>query len=156
MLVLLGGLYLTYVMPNLVDGGCAILISVQWRNRLKILIVDDDEQIRVFLSAVLRQANFETLEAEDGTRALRVCAAQSVDLVLTDLCMPGKEGFETMQALRQAGNAAKIVVMSGAFEAKLLPLAKKLGADAVLAKPIDVNQLLTTIETVLGLPPRQP
>jgi DNA-binding response OmpR family regulator len=119
---------------------------------LTILIVDDDEQVRGFLSEVLRQADFETLEAQDGDQALEVCAAQPVDLVLTDLCMPGKEGFETMLALRQAGHAAKVIVISGAFEAKLLPMAKKLGADAVLAKPIDPGRLLMTVAQVLGQP----
>lgn len=123
---------------------------------MKILIVDDDEQVRAFLSTVLRQANFETVEAEDGTQALKVCAAQPIDLVLTDLCMPGKEGFETMSALRQAGHAPKIVVISGAFEAKMLPMAKKLGADAVLAKPIDPEQLLITVAEVLGRTDREP
>jgi len=117
---------------------------------LNILIVDDDELVRGFLSTVLQQENFTTFEATDGTQALQVCAAQPVDLVLTDLCMPGMEGFETMRTLRQAGHMAKIIVMSGAFDAKLLPMAQKLGADAVLAKPIDADRLLTTIVEVLG------
>jgi len=119
---------------------------------MKILIVDDDEQVREFLAGVLRQADFETLEAEDGTQALHVYAEQPVDLVLTDLCMPEREGFETMRALHETDRAVKVIVISGAFDAKYLPIAKKLGADAVLAKPIGPEQLLTTIAQVLGLP----
>ena len=117
---------------------------------MNILIVDYDERVRGFLAAVLRKENFNIFEATDGTQALQVCVAQPVDLVLTDLCMPGMEGFETMRALRQAGHMAKIVVMSGAFDAKFLPMAQKLGADAVLAKPIDPDRLLMTIVEVLG------
>ena len=119
---------------------------------MTILIVDDDEQVRQFLSGVLQQADFETLEARDGTQALELYAEQPVDLVLTDLCMPEKEGFETMRALREADHVVKIIVISGAFQSKLLPMAKKLGADAVLAKPIDSEQLLITIAQVLGQP----
>ena len=120
---------------------------------MNILIVDDDEPVRAFLAAVLRQENFNIFEATDGAQALQVCAAQPVDLILTDLCMPGMEGFETMRSLRQAGHIAKIVVMSGAFDAKLLPMAQKLGADAVLAKPIDPDRLVATIVKVLGPQP---
>jgi len=102
-----------------------------------------------FLTNVLADAGYETLQAADGAQALRVCAAEQVDLVLTDLCMPEKEGFEIMQALRTGNPMVKVIAISGAFRG-LLPVAKRLGADAVLPKPIDPDTLLNAVAKALA------
>jgi len=117
---------------------------------MKTLVADDDSGVRGFLAAVLADAGYEVLQAQDGAEVLRLCAAEPVDLVLTDLCMPEKEGFETMRALRERGHALKVIAISGAFQSEFLPMARKLGADAVLPKPIDPEKLLETVGQVLG------
>ena len=87
---------------------------------MKILIADDDPDVRGYLAEVLSGAGHQVVEAEDGREALRRYNVEPVDLVLTDLCMPEKEGLETMRALREQSRRLKVIVISGAFQAGFL------------------------------------
>ena len=112
---------------------------------LRILVVDDDEGVRAFLIDLLRAEGHEASEAADGADAVRQMRSRPCDLVITDLCMPEKEGFETIQELRRSYPRLKIIAISGKFGTSLLSAATKLGADAALPKPLDVVQLLETV-----------
>jgi len=72
-----------------------------------------------------------------------------VDLVITDLVMPEQEGLETIQALRQDVPGTGIIAISGAFGGQFLQVAKALGADAILTKPIRAELLLNRVAEVL-------
>ena len=72
-----------------------------------------------------------------------------IDLVVTDLVMPGKEGIETIQALRLEQPEMKIVAVSGAFGGAFLQVAKGLGADATLKKPVSSSDLTATVAAML-------
>ena len=117
-----------------------------------ILVVDDEPQVRSMLALFLRTAGFEVSVAEDGEAALKILAALAVDLVVLDLIMPGKEGLETLMALRKSGRNPKVVAVSGGAKivsSDFLPVAKKLGADAILKKPFRNEVLLETITELL-------
>jgi hypothetical protein len=114
-----------------------------------ILVADDEAGVRGFLRKVLERGGYEVTEAADGKQALQQARAGRVDLVITDLLMPGQEGIETIQALRKEMPGIGIIAISGRFEGPWLKMAASLGADAVLAKPVGAELLLARVAEVL-------
>ena len=116
----------------------------------RILVVDDERGVRTFLQEVLADAGYAVLVAEDGEQAMKMVRAQRFDLVVTDLVMPQKEGIEIIRSMRQVLPELKIIAMSGAFGAGFLKVAKRLGANSTLAKPVTPEQLIAAVRSVLG------
>lgn len=117
-----------------------------------ILVIDDDDIFRDVLVSALRQANHTVREAENGNEGLRLFHEQPAELVLTDIVMPEKEGLDTIRDLRRDFPTARIIAMSGglAHDPHLyLHMAEKFGANAVLAKPFQLNELYQTVDTAL-------
>ena len=115
----------------------------------RIVIADDETAVRGYLSAVLREAGYEVIEAGDGKQALQAVRSGHVDLVITDLVMPEQEGLETIQALRRELPDLAVIAVSGAFGGQFLKMAKMLGADAVLNKPVTPETLLAAVAKVI-------
>jgi DNA-binding NtrC family response regulator len=116
----------------------------------KILIVDDEEEIRTLFSRVLSRAGYEILLAEDAQQALLVLRERAVDLVLLDLHMPGLvDGEDMLVYLRDQGEEVPIVVVSGWVddEATILPPG---AVEAVLKKPIKIDQMVDTVRQLLN------
>ncbi len=117
-----------------------------------ILVVDDDEQIRMAISMILERAGHEVWAASDGNAGIESCRKRCPDIVLTDLIMPDKEGIETIIELRREFPQIKILAMSGggyALPETYLKMASKLGAVHTFIKPIDRKELVTTIASLL-------
>lgn len=115
----------------------------------KILVIDDDAHMRRLVARALGRLSHEVFEASDGQKGLDQFAVHRPDIVITDLLMPEKEGIETIRELRRLAPAVRIVAMSGGGtdnNSIFLGMAKALGADAVLAKPFRVDELLRVIE----------
>jgi len=115
----------------------------------RILVADDEPGVRGFLRTSLEQGGYEVIEAPNGKRALDEARAGRADLVITDLVMPEQEGIETIQALRRDVPDIGIIAVSGAFGGRFLDVARKLGADAVLSKPVSADLLLAKVAEVL-------
>jgi CheY-like chemotaxis protein len=115
----------------------------------RILVADDEAGVRSYLRGVLENAGYEVTEAADGDRALKEARTGRVDLLITDLVMPGREGLETIRALRKEASGVAVVAMTGALGQEFLEIARALGAQATLRKPIDAGQLLATVSEVL-------
>ena len=117
----------------------------------RVLVVDDDPDIREGVHHMLAACGHSVIEAENGAVGLERLATNGIDLVLMDLLMPHKEGIETIQEIRRLQPDKKIVAMSGC-DAKhtYLGFAKWLGADAVLIKPFQPNELIEAIARVLA------
>lgn len=118
------------------------------RSPMHILVIDDDASLRDIVSRQLTRAGHTVTEATEGGQALLLLSAEAFDVILTDLDMPNLDGFELLRHLRQAGNAPRIVVMSGiglAGPAQHLEIARQLGAKAVLHKPFTAPELLAAI-----------
>jgi DNA-binding response OmpR family regulator len=123
----------------------------------RILIIDDEEPIRSVLRRGLEHYGHDVVEAEDGAEGTRLFEASPFDLVITDLIMPGKEGIETILDLRENHPNVRILVISGglSFAGRSVdregPLqdAEALGADASLAKPFNVKEMIETVEDLL-------
>ena len=107
-----------------------------------VLVADDNPIIRRWLRLLLSAEGYDVWEAEDGNGVLEILdSATRVDAVLLDLLMPGREGLETIQAIRRRSASPRIVAMSGALEPMYLEVARMLGADAALAKPFTPTAL---------------
>jgi len=119
----------------------------------RILVLDDEDQIRRMLRRILEKEGHVVFEAEDGGEGVAVCENDPVDLVITDILMPNKDGLETILALRSNKPGVKIIAMSGGGQGMpsegCLILASDLGADAVLQKPMSKSDLLATIAQLL-------
>ncbi len=119
-----------------------------------ILIVDDDRQVRKVLRLALARKGYAIIETADGAAAIDRFDGQGVDLVITDLLMPGVDGFETILALRARRPHLKIIAISGGSAyndpATGLRLATMLGADVILEKPLATEELLNTVHRLLN------
>ena len=115
-----------------------------------ILVVDDDAAIRSLFHKILARAGYHVMEAADGAQALAAVRKGGVDVVITDLIMPEKEGIETIVEIRKNHPQVKIAAVSGAFGGRYLETASLLGADATLAKPVSEETLLGTVRRLLG------
>jgi CheY-like chemotaxis protein len=126
----------------------------------RILLIEDDDNIRSLLRMSLEGLGYEVTEACDGKQGLASYRTNPADLVLTDLVMPEKEGLETIQELRKIHPQAKIIAMSGGSRSNAgenLKMARLLGAAALIGKPFELSKLAETIAGVLGeRPPLAP
>ena len=117
----------------------------------RILIVDDDADMRAMLQDTLRNAGYEVVSAADGKEALKLHRKEAADLVITDLFMPNKDGFETINDLRKESPRTLLIAICGRPPAmQLLPLAQRLGAADVLQKPFAADDLLKAVRRVLS------
>jgi CheY-like chemotaxis protein len=115
-----------------------------------ILVIDDDPDTREVLLSTLEPAGHTVALASDGKQGIQEYRAKPVDLVITDLYMPGQEGLETIQQLRMEFPEVRIVAMSGKpTGATMLSVATRLGAAAVLSKPFLPEELLAAVERAL-------
>ena len=114
-----------------------------------ILVVDDDKNTRMFLSAVLEGAGYNVYTACDGVDALGVMDKEHIDLVVLDIMMPRMDGYEFTRTLREANNNLPILMVS----AKQLPVDKhkgfSVGTDDYITKPIDDEEMLYRIKALL-------
>lgn len=105
------------------------------RLNVKVLVVDDDEHFRVLARAILEPAGFEVIESEDIEHCLLQLRRQAVDAVILDMVMPGRDGIEAVQELKELFPEIRIVAVSGAEQSDVyLSVSAHLGADASLDK----------------------
>jgi CheY-like chemotaxis protein len=117
-----------------------------------ILVIDDVATMRELVRRMLR-GKHSVIEAEDGEVGIAMVEKQNPDLVITDLIMPKKEGLETIQQIRRSHPNIKVIAMSGHVRhdgESYLDAARKLGADAILAKPFLRAALLDVIDRLLN------
>jgi two-component system response regulator PrrA len=107
----------------------------------RVLVVDDDDQIRRALAAVLARSGFDVSTASDGAPAMRICEVATPDIVVIDYNMP-TGGISVVRALKQRhGSAIFVAVLSGEDDPTMHEICRTAGADAVLLKPITPKEL---------------
>ena len=117
----------------------------------RILIIDDDPDTRSMLEDILKSASHQTFTAADGKEGLKQYLANPADLVITDMFMPDKDGFETIVELRKKFPTLSIIAMTGKDSpTDILSIAQILGAAEVLQKPFTPAQLLSATDKVLA------
>jgi DNA-binding response OmpR family regulator len=115
----------------------------------RILICDDEPNIVVALEFLMRQHGYETHIAADGDQALREVASFLPDLVLLDVMLPRRDGFEVCQTLRAQGNQVKIIMLTAKGRESEIAKGLALGADAYVTKPFSTRELVEQVAKLL-------
>lgn len=122
----------------------------------RILLIEDDDQLRGLLIKVLSRSGYAVREACNGREGSEILEREKFDAIVTDIVMPEQEGLETISQLRAQGLKIKVIAMTGGGRFSpdnYLALARQLGADATLAKPFSGKQLIEMLESVIGKAP---
>ena len=117
----------------------------------RILVIDDDTEIRSIIAALLAAAGHDVEQAGDGDAGLKRYHPSLIDLVITDIEMPKRDGFEVMMDLRARGARTPVIAISDAFRIDpYLEMARLLGAACTLEKPFRATQLLAAVAQALA------
>ncbi len=118
----------------------------------KILVIDDDKQIRGLLTRIFVAAGHDVRTAEHGAIGIKMLRQDVADLVITDILMPEKEGIEVIMEVKRDFPDVKIVAISGGDRdgCDFLPMTKPLGADCSLRKPFSVKEIGDVVEGLLS------
>jgi CheY-like chemotaxis protein len=119
------------------------------RKALTILVVDDEPSIRNFLAFILEDEGFQVSTAGDGQEALRMAKQAPPDVVLTDLMMPIVDGYELIKGLREAHIPVRAII---AMSAVSIAGDRSPDADLFLAKPFEIEQILSSVQALLAHP----
>ncbi len=117
-------------------------------DRRRVLIIDDERELRTMLSSYLQAEGFETLEAADGDQGLEFAAKTEPDVVILDVGLPGIDGFEVLRRLRQRSDVPVIMLTARAEEVDRV-VGLTVGADDYVTKPFSPRELSARINAVL-------
>lgn len=118
----------------------------------RILVVDDEPDIRAILRAILESENHEVLEADDGLSAYEIVRARSIDLVLLDAMMPGMDGYQLLEKLLGVEDfAAPVIMVTGRSDAEGMFMEMDAGAIDHIAKPFTLEEVRITVARMLEL-----
>lgn len=122
----------------------------------RILVIEDDAAIRQGIADALAFEGYETLEADDGVKGLHMALKVDCDLLLLDLILPGRDGFDILEQVRATRPTLPVIILTarGAENDRVRGL--KLGADDYVVKPFSVKELLARVEAVLRRSPERP
>lgn len=118
----------------------------------RILVIDDQEPIRSIVRRALEQAGHDVLDASDGGMGMKLLAGHAVDVVISDIFMPGQDGIVTLRQIRKQFPAVKVIVISGGDSRGILDLrrdAELLGAVKSLPKPFTAREIVDLVNSVL-------
>ena len=115
---------------------------------MKILVVDDEQEIRGLLLETLREGAYDILEAENGADALRIIEAESPDLVILDILMPNMNGFQVLQQIRETAETP-VIMLSARADTVDKVKSFELGADDYVSKPFRLIELTARVAAVL-------
>lgn len=117
----------------------------------RILVIDDDAEMRQMIEQTLTAAGYEVTLAADGEQGMRLYRTRPADLVITDIFMPNQEGLETIMALHREFPAVSIIAITGkpGVAIPVLSMAEQLGATRTLEKPFLPADLLSAVAEVL-------
>ncbi len=119
----------------------------------RILVIDDEEPVRLLLRKMLEQAGHEVDVASGGSSGIELYRQRGADIVITDILMPGMDGIETIRQLRRESPGVRILAISGGGRIgadHYLCLAGKLGALSELSKPFSRQSLIDEVDTLLA------
>lgn len=125
-------------------------------SKRRILVIEDDNAIRTGILDALRVGGYETLAAADGQAGLDLALTGAWDLMLLDLMLPRRNGFEVLREVRAARPTAPVILLTARGEEDDRVKGLKLGADDYVVKPFGVRELLARVEAVLRRTPERP
>ena len=114
---------------------------------MRVLVIEDNADLRDYLRLALRSGGYEVLTARNGKEALALLDGHPLHAVVTDLFMPEMDGIETIAALRRSMPGVRVIAMSGRPGVDYLTVAKELGVSHALRKPFEIDELLKALAT---------
>jgi len=114
-----------------------------------VLIVDDEAELCELFSLALENAGFETLTASNGNDAFRIVNERRIDVVVSDVRMPGGDGIDLLEKIRSLPARTPAVILVTGFADLSADEARRRGAAAFLSKPIDFEVLVETVKKSL-------
>jgi two-component system, chemotaxis family, chemotaxis protein CheY len=117
---------------------------------LKFLIVDDSALSRRMIRSCVEQLGHTAVEATDGAAGLERYVVEKPDFVFLDLLMPGLSGFEVLTLLRAIDGRAQVIVCTADVQSSTRELIKQSGASAIINKPVSIEQISSTLNSVLS------
>ena len=115
----------------------------------KILVIEDEANIRELVMYNLKAIGYDAIEAEDGISGITLAYKENPDLILLDIMLPGKDGYEICRELRSEGIEIPIIMLTAKSEEVDKVLGLEFGADDYIAKPFGIRELLARIKAVL-------
>jgi len=115
----------------------------------RILIVDDEKNVRILFSRILEKEGYEVECASSGSEAIEKLAAGSFDLVVSDLKMNGVDGLDVVKHGKRVNQALPFILISGYGTTQTAGMAAREGADLFLMKPIDITELKHAVRRML-------
>ena len=117
----------------------------------RILIVDDDAGQRSLLNSFLKSQGFDTVTADSGERALELLRGGEFKMMISDVRMPGISGLETLRRARELNHTLPVLLVTAYTDIRDAVGAMRDGAANYLAKPIDLDELLLTVQKATGM-----
>ncbi len=120
----------------------------------RIIIIDDDADMRALLRMALEKSGYEVIDLEGGLNLMTYLENQPVDLVITDIFMPDKNGMEIIKECREFSKDLKIIAITAGGD--LVPgeflkePAKRIGANHTLSKPFDYKEIIDVVKSLIG------
>ncbi|WP_409343462.1 response regulator [Paenibacillus sp. MBLB4367] len=118
----------------------------------KILIVDDQNGIRVLLMEVFGSEGYRTFQASNGKLALEIVKTETPDLVLLDMKIPGMDGLDILKHIKRINPAIKVIMMTAYGELDMIREATELGALMHFTKPFDIDEMRIAVNNQLNSP----
>jgi DNA-binding response OmpR family regulator len=115
----------------------------------KILVVEDNKNMRKLMTTYLKKNNYETLEAEDGEKALEIMDNNHVDLIISDIMMPNMDGYELTKELRNANYMIPILLVTAKDTIDDKREGFLLGVDDYMVKPVDMDEMVLRVGVLL-------
>lgn len=119
----------------------------------KVLIVDDQNGIRILLVEVFSSEGYETFQASNGKQALDIVKNHAPDIVLLDMKIPGMDGLEILKHIKNIDSEIKVIMMTAYGELDMIKEATELGALMHFTKPFDIDELRMAVNSQLGRGP---
>ena len=119
----------------------------------RVLVVEDDTELRGLFRRVLEKNGYEALEAADGQEALDVLDRQYIDLIISDIMMPVMDGYELVRSLRDAGIAIPVLMITAKDAFDDMRRGFLSGSDDYMVKPVNVNEMVLRVSALLRLAP---
>lgn len=115
----------------------------------RVLLIEDDEDNRELMGEVLRDAGYQVVLAASGAAGLRTLAEHSIDVLVTDIGMPGMGGLEVARAAKKIAPTVPVVVVTGYADREDIARARGHEVDAVLVKPVDPESLTAVVDRMV-------
>mgnify|MGYP000616216945 CR=1 FL=1 len=123
---------------------------VSMSSKLKILVVEDNDFVRMQIVKFLNEAEYETVESTDGDDAMNKIN-DNIDIAIVDLRMEPKDGFEFIRSIRGMDMDTPVILVTGDQDPEILSDASKLGIAAVLMKPVQRDRLVKTVDRTMQM-----